>query len=300
MKYLLTGTLLCLLTISCTKEKNSTEPKLIFRFRFDSTQVRLDSNGQPASVPNGRAAQSPIVNNMSVHSIELSPNASTPLMRGAVIYTGEETTEGGDTAINFIRSVLSGNYEVFYALSLKEIPAGDYEYLRLSVAYQNYTLHLHIDSTINDSVTVKDDFFGTIASFIGYKTYITSYSIRNEFITLDSNMLQGYWGLEVPISSDGFNETITLTGQAPAGTTTVVNPIHATSPLPIGSSAITAAFGPQKLTITGNETDNIIVEVILSTNKSFEWQEITPDGKWEPLKEPVLDMGLRGMVLTIQ
>jgi hypothetical protein len=64
---------------------------------------------------------------------------------------------------------------------------------------------------------------------------------------------------------------------------------------------VTAAFignnGTAKpLVITGNESSDIIITVSLSTNKSFEWQDITPDGYFEPAAgDAVVDMGIRGM-----
>ncbi len=301
MRYLFPAILLYLFGISCTKQVDAPpEPKLIFRFKFDSTQARLNNQGQPAALPENQPAQSPAVHGMSAHYIELVQDAHTALGEGAILYLGEETDEGGDTAIYVERAVIAGNNEIFYAISLKDIPAGEYEYLRLSIAYQNFTIGLHIDSTINDSTHIEGDFHGTVASFIGYNNYITSYIVRNEFITVDTNKLQGYWGLETAISGDNHHETITLSGQSPAGGTTVVNPLYDTAPIPPGSSVITAAFVPGKLTITGNESENIIVEVSLSTNKSFEWEDIVANGKWDPLKEPVLDMGLRGMIPSIR
>jgi hypothetical protein len=45
----------------------------------------------------------------------------------------------------------------------------------------------------------------------------------------------------------------------------------------------------------------VVVEVSLSTNKSFEWKEIINNGKWDILKgEQVVDMGIRGMKPRIQ
>lgn len=237
---------------------------------------------------------------MSAHYIELMPDAHTVLGEGAVLYLGEETDKGGDTAIDVERAVIAGNNEVFYAISLKDIAAGEYEYLRLSIAWQNFDIVLHIDSTINDSTHIEGDFPGRIASFTGYNNYITSYTIRNELIAVDTNKLQGYWGLETGLSSDNYHETITFSGQSPAGSTTVVNPLHDTSPIPPGSSVITAAFLPGKLVITGNENENIIVEVSLSVNNSFEWEDIIANGKWDAMKEPVLDMGLRGIIPSIR
>lgn len=302
MKFLLFFILVCIGSVSCTKNNDAAvEPKLIFRFRFDSTQARLNNVGEASVIPAGNAALSPVFNKMSAHYVELAPGASTALGAGAVIYKAPETDAGGETAINFDKSVLAGNNEVFYAISLKKVPAGEYEWLRLSLAYQNYAIKYHIDTTINDTITVNQDFDGTIASFIGYNTYINSYQVRTQSIAVNENRKQGYWGFETEISGDGFNEIITRTGQAPEGATTVVNPLFNTSPIPAGSCVVTAAFLPGKLTITGNETANIIVEVSLSTNKSFEWKEIVENGLWDPLKgEPVVDMGIRGMIPTVQ
>jgi len=55
------------------------------------------------------------------------------------------------------------------------------------------------------------------------------------------------------------------------------------------------------LTITGNESGDIVIEVSFSTNKSFEWQDIIADGRWEPSKgEQVVDMGIRGLIPTVK
>lgn len=284
--------------ISCTKEEDTTvEPKLIFRFRFDSTQERLNNTGQPSVLPEGHAAQSPLMNSMSAHYIELAPNSGTVLGGGTIIYRAEETTSGGDSAINFDKSVLAGNNEVFYAISLKDVAPGEYEWLRLSLAYQNYTIQYHIDTTIGDTLHIDQDFTGTLASFIGYNTYISSYQINTQTIELNENKKQGYWGFESTINYEEFSKVDTVFGQAAPGATTVVNPLFATSPVPVGSCVVTGAFAGNRLIITGNETKNIIVEVAVSTNKSFEWNDIIKNGRWEPTKgEAVVDMGVRGII----
>ncbi|MFT3949020.1 MAG: hypothetical protein QM763_18795 [Agriterribacter sp.] len=285
--------------ISCTKEDEAAvEPKLIFRFRFDSTQQRLDNTGQPSTLPDEHGAQSPVMNKMSAHYIELVPSNTTALDDGAIIYKADETTLGGDTAIYFDKSVPAGNNEVFYAISLKDVTPGEYEWLRVSLAYQNYTIQYHVDTTIGDTLHIDQDFSGTLASFIGYNTYITSYQINSQVISVNENHKQGYWGFESNISYGGFSKVDTLFGQTAA--TTVVNPIYTTSPVPAGSSVVTGAFAGGKLTITGKETKNIIIEVAVSTNKSFEWQEVVKNGKWEPAKgETVVDMGVRGIIPTV-
>jgi hypothetical protein len=108
------------------------------------------------------------------------------------------------------------------------------------------------------------------------------------------NKKQGYWGFE----STFYSQLVADTGSA-AGTT-VPNPIDATSPIPPGSCVVTGAFANAPLVITGNETEDIIIDVSLSINKSFEWVDIYANGLWEPLKgEYVVDMGLRGMIPTV-
>lgn len=283
--------------ISCTKEETTVEPKLIFRFRFDSTQERLGNAGQPSILPDDHGAQSPVMHNMSAHYIELAPANNTALGAGAIIYKAPETTLGGETAIDFDKSVPAGNNEVFYAISLKDVAPGDYEWLRLSLAYQNYTILYHVDTTIGDTLHIDQDFSGRLASFIGYNTYITSYPVNTQVIELNENRKQGYWGFETTITYGNFSETFITTGQAPAGATTVVNPLFNSSPVPAGSCVVTGAFAGARLIITGNETENIIVEVAVSTNKSFEWQEVVKNGKWDLQKgENVVDMGVRGII----
>jgi hypothetical protein len=53
------------------------------------------------------------------------------------------------------------------------------------------------------------------------------------------------------------------------------------------------------LVINGNETRDVTITLSLSINNSFEWHEITADGKYEPsIGENVVDMGLRGLLPT--
>ena len=138
----------------------------------------------------------------------------------------------------------------------------------------------------------NNDYEGTLASFVGFNTYINSHSIGNNIFPVDGNRLQGYWAFalnDFPYSTSG---------QAPANATTVPNPIAATSQIPAGSCVVTGKF-PSNLVITGNETKNIIVTLSLSINNSFEWSEVINDGKFEPSQgENVVDMGLRGLIPT--
>jgi hypothetical protein len=298
---ILIATALFLFLVSCKKEVvTDVGPQLIFKFKFDSTQTRLNNIAQPDTIPPTNAGQSPIFNKMSAHYIELSPAATTALGGGTVLYKAPETTAGGSNAIDFDKSTFAGNGETFFTIPLSKVKAGDYQWLRVSLAYQNYEVKFFVDTVVN-GIAIQKEFPATVASFIGFNTYIKNYTIKNQSVTVNGNKQQGYWGFETYVSQNGLTFPFSATGQAPAGATTVVNPLFATSPIPQGSCVVTAAFTPGKLTITGNETKSIIVEVSLSTNKSFEWVEVNADGKWQPNRgEQVVNMGIRGMIPKIQ
>lgn len=291
----------CFFLFSCKKEEaTKNEPQLLFRLKFDPGQERLDNLGQLAAMPAGHAGQSPLFNKMSAHYLELAPGSMTALGSGAILYRAPETSVGGSNAIDFAKAKFAGNNEDFFSVAIKDVKPGKYEWLRLSLAYQNYDIKYFVDTVIN-GFTIKQEFSGTVASFIGFNTYISSYKIKDQNIALNANRKQGYWGFETVVDAAGVHYPFATSGQAPEGATTVVNPLFATSPVPAGSCVVTAAFPSGGLTISGNETNDIIVEVSLSTNKSFEWVEVVNDGKWAPTKgEQVVDMGIRGMKLKFQ
>ncbi|WP_038008461.1 hypothetical protein [Terrimonas ferruginea] len=283
---------------SCTKDvsNNNGGPRLIFVFHFDSTQARLNNVGQPSPMPAGHAGQHPKFNTMSAHYLELAPGPLTALGAGAVLYRAPETAVGGSNAIDFSKAAFAGQDQEFYSLPLSQVAPGSYEWLRLSLAYQNYDIKYYVDTVIS-GIPIQGEFGGTVASFIGFNTYISSYKIKQQQLQVNGNRRQGYWGFETVINVLGQNYPLSSSGEAPAGATTVVNPLFATSPVPAGSCVVTAAFAPGKLVITGNETNDVKVQVSLSVNKSFEWEDRIPDGKWQPGKqEAVVDMGIRGMV----
>lgn len=266
-------------------DMESSEPSLIVKFKFDKTQERLNNIGQPSQVAPGNAAISPDFNTISAHYFELAPNAYTQIGQGAVLYHAPETTMGGGNAIDFSQSIIVAEGETFLRIPLKSIAAGSYEWVRVSLAYQSYTIPVRANGV---------DYEGTISSFVGFNTYIDTHEIGNSVFQINGNRPQGYWAFalsDYPYSTQG---------QAPAGATTVPNPIAATSPIPAGSCVVTGKFS-SNLAITGKETKDISVTLSLSVNKSFEWREIVLDGKYEPgLGESVTDMGLRGLIPSHQ
>ena len=268
--------------LSCdNSDDKPEEPYLIVKFQFDSNQVRLNNLGQPSTVPSGNAAQSPVFNTISAHYFELAPNAYTQLGNGAVLYHAPETVAGGAIAIDFSKAILVSEGETFLKIPLSQVVRGNYEYVRVSLSYQDYNVSIRSNGA---------DYSGRLTSFVGYNTYINTHFIGSNSFPVNANRLQGYWAFAL---NDFPYATF---GQAPAGATTVPNPIASTSPIPAGSCVVTGKFA-QNLVISGNETKDVVVTLSLSINKSFEWREVNFDGKYEPsLGENVVDMGLRGLI----
>ena len=272
--------------ISCNNDPDppvASGPNLIFKFRFDPTQERLNNFGLPASVPAGHAGQSPSFNGISANYIEMTTSIFTALGGGEIVYEGPETSAGGSTAIDFSKATVVAEDEVFLSIPLSEVTPDTYHHLRVSLSYQNYDITFRAAGI---------DWTGTIASFVGYNNYITNYQIKEETITENANKLQGYWGFEYSLGS--------FTGQAPEGATTVPNPLFATSPVPAGSCVVSGEFDGG-FTITGEETEDVTVIMSVSNNNSFEWTDGNGNGIYEPLESELpVDMGLRGLVPTVE
>lgn len=258
-----------------------------FIFKFDSTQVRLDALGQPSVMPANHKAQSPRFNLMSAHYVEMTPNEFTALGTGSVLYKAPEVTTGGAKAIDFSASRFAGNNQVFLSVPVSSFAAGTYNWLRVSLAYQNYNVYMNTAGQTIDA---------TVASFIGFNTYLSRYKVKDSTVTVNANKLQGYWAVEGKYLGYGFLST----GQAPPGATTVPNPLFATSPIPAGSCLVTGKF-ETPLQVTGKETADINIVVSLSTNKSFEWIDADGNSSFDPDHgDAVIDMGIRGMLVKKQ
>lgn len=278
---------LVLTSVGCKKDPppGTSDAELIIKIVLDSTQERLDNLGQVSSIPAGNAAQHPDFNSISAHFIELISHNLVLPGGGEELYAGAETTAGGDTAIDFDEAKLVASGEEFIRIKIKDLTPGTYEYARVSVSYQNYDIKFNANGF--------NDLTGTLASFVGFNTYIGSYNVNTQSVTVNDDKLQGYWGFEISSPVVSVTE-----GQAPAGATTVPNPIAATSPIPPGSCLVTGEFATP-LTISGDETENITVTLSFSTNKSFEWDDNDGNGEYDPVDGDVpVDMGLRGLVVT--
>ncbi len=289
---------------SCSTEQSSGVPepqvaRLNITFIMDNEAERLDNLGNPVSVPEGNAAQNPDFEILGLHFIGLYPDQFTPYDEGVTIASTATTGSGGEQAIDFNSEVFFNEEINTLSVPLSYVTAGSYEYFRASVGYQKYTIVYNLEGAeteipdwpagVDDNIDVD----GTVASFLGYNTYIGSYVLNNQTVTVNGNKAQGYFGLETNGNIQGFAFTQVTQGDTPQ--TTVPNPINETSPVPEGSCVVTGQF-PSALVIPANATEDINIEVVISINNSFEWEDGNGNGKYEPLLgESVVDMGTRGV-----
>ncbi|MEM9693220.1 MAG: hypothetical protein AAGA56_11790, partial [Myxococcota bacterium] len=189
-------------------------PHLHFELAVDPTQARLDNFGRPTAVPAGHAAQSPTFHRLGVHYVELAPNASTLLGQGEVLFESPRTTAGGDDAIDFAQLPVAAPGEVIQSIPLRDVAPGTYEWVRMSLAYQEYEVDVRFANI---------DLTGRLASFVGFNNYITDFDLDGQSIAIDENRRQGFWAFTA------FGQV--QRGQAPVGATTVPNPLFDSSPI---------------------------------------------------------------------
>ncbi len=289
--------------------------KLRIQFKFDSDQERLNNLGEPAIIPSANATQSPVFNSMSAAYIELVPSQFTQLREGAVIYESPmqpaQPNEAFQDAIIFNEAIVENENIVFLEIPLNEIPAGNYEYVRVSVTYQNADIRFNLKNLPAPLPNSLDHQKGTLAGFIGFNTYIENTTVKHQSVAVNDDKRQGFWLFEPQLDAP-YQELYTqyansdgvLTGQAPEGATTVVNPLAPFGvELPAGTCIVTGAM-TNPLNITSTETEDILMTLSFSTNQSFEWIDTNNNGEWDidvsaSEIEQVVDMGLRGLQVKI-
>lgn len=295
--FALSVSLLC--SMGCKKEVTHS---VHFRVKFDGLQERLDNTGFPVAVGSGRAAQTPLMNQIGIQQVELTSNNTTLLGKGLVLLSTPLTTAGGEEAADFSQILMAKEGETFLTVPMKNFPVGRYEWARVSVAYQNFDVLFNMYN-----VPFVGTFFdqrGTLASFLGQNTYVTPYKVWSKQDNIKGNIKQGYWCYETKLVPSYASNDKMFSGYSPSGMTTAVNMMSTTVPNPIGSGIITGKFDTP-LSITGSETQDIYITLSFSVNRSFEWEEtIERNGKWDynsqantgqPSIERVLDAGLRGL-----
>lgn len=317
MKQSLFLLVMILLIASCTEDEpttSTTDAKMNFQFKFDETQERLGAFGEPVGIPAGHAAQHPDFNSMSGFYIELVPTKFTQIGDGAVIYEApKQAAQSGsqfDDAVIFDEAIVSDENETFLTLDIKNIPPGTYEYLRISVTYQNFDVKYNLKNMPSPLPSELNNQSGTLASFIGFNTYIADFMIKNRSVSVNNDKVQGFWGFEVQLDEPyqsyylQSNPSGVTTGQSPNGATTVVNILEQFGvTLPQGSCIVTGELN-EPLVITGNETEDIDITLSFSVNNSFEWVDDNGNGEWDwdiqgGTIEQVVDMGLRGLKVLV-
>ena len=300
---------------SCdSTETPETTAQMHFQFKFDATQERLNNIGETASIPAGHAAQSPNFNSMSGYYIELVPSKFTQIRDGAVIYeanTQPSSDPNFSEAVIFDEAIVSNENSIFKTIPIKDIPAGTYEYLRISVIYQNADIRFNLKNLPAPFPPNLDNQLGTIASFIGFNTHLNDFTVKNKTIEVNDDKNQGFWGFEPQLDEpyQGYyiqyaNPEGVVSGQSPSGGTTVVNPLAPFGvTLPFGSCIVTGQLDTP-LTITGTETDDINITLSFSINNSFEWIDDNGNGEWDfdvqgGTVEQLVDMGLRGLKVLV-
>ncbi len=113
--------------------------------------------------------------------------------------------------------------EIFLEYPLTSLAGKNFKYIRASLSYQNYDIKLR---------EFGFDLVGTLASFVGYNTYIKEFTVKSKSKAINANRKQGYWAFEQEFID-------IIDGQAPEGATTVPNPIWSNSPIPEGSCLVT-------------------------------------------------------------
>jgi hypothetical protein len=273
-------------------KNSSLAPQLRFKLKFDSTQTRLNDQGQVSLPSQGIGAQSPSLTGMSINYIELMPEAGTAPGAGVLLYKTAETTCGGAKASNFCKGTVVAENALVFSVDLAKIPPGTYSWIRISIAYQEFNIQARTLSSGNAPAC--------FAGFSSDLTYLSKIKLQNTVVTPTlggiGNKTRGYWLFYQQI----FNTASQLDGQAPH--TTVVN----SNPQATNSGTLSYVYGQftnsanssvQALVINANETSNKEIILSISTNKSFEWTEITKDGLFQPeIGESVLDFGCRGLI----
>lgn len=291
-------------------KSEDTSGKLLFHTVVDANQVRLDNFGNPVSIPAGNAAQTPSFDKIGVHYIELLPTGATQLGLGKVIYHADERTmPNGRKAIEFSRSKVTTPGVDFFSYSTKDIPASNYQYIRVSVSFQKGTVRYNIINiptawqVATGGPTLANQ-TGTLATFLGFNSYVDSYELTpNNRETVNDTLRQGNWAFESTVAGS----RVFKKGYSPG--TTVVNPLP-NNPVPTGSCVVTGQFATP-LSITGNEKSDRKVALSFSVNNSFEWEDTNGNGTWDldmhnsttPTSwtvERVVDMGLRGLIPSVQ
>jgi hypothetical protein len=298
LKTMLTASLL-LVFFGCGKKSDAF---VHFKIKFDPLQERLNNTGLAASVASGRAAQTPAMNAIGVHSLEISPSATTASGLGSILLNTVESNSNGEKAIDISQVKMVKEGEIVLSIPISDMTPGKYEWIRAGVAYQNFDIQFNLMNAPAAGSFLDER--GTMATYLGYNNYVAKQKISTKEEAINDNLKQGFWFFESKLQTAYAAYNKIYSGQANA--LTFVNPIAQTSPNPTGTCVVTGRF-ETPLSITGKEQQDINVTLSFSINKSFEWEDLNRNGKWDIdmqsrngaiLIESIKDIGLRGLKAT--
>ena len=109
------------------------------------------------------------------------------------MYKGIETNAGGAAAVDMAEVKFAGSDETFVSVDLTDLAPGTYEWIRVSLIYDNYV----IDFYTNQVPLTDMNLSGRLESYVGFNNYITSHVIKDSKLVVNENKLQGWvveWG----------------------------------------------------------------------------------------------------------
>jgi hypothetical protein len=296
--------LVLVFTLGCRKQNNA---RVYFKIKFDPLQERLNNQGLSIGIGAGNAAQTPAINSIGIDGLEILKNAFSKVGEGSLLFSSPKTSAAGTPATDYSKLIIAKDGDIFLSIPVRDIVPGKYEWLRASVACQNFDLQINMINI--PFVGNLPDERAAFTGFLGANNYITKYKIWEKDDVVNGNKGRGYWCLETKFNI-AFNSLNTIyRGQMIDKNITFVNPISQSSPSTTGSADVVGRF-ETPLSITGAESEDITVFITLSTNNMFEWEEnINRNGKWDinaqstngqPEFEKIKDIGFRGLKVSFQ
>ncbi|MEO8085643.1 MAG: hypothetical protein ABI763_02420 [Bacteroidota bacterium] len=262
---------LLLFESSCDRNENEVpdkkfpeETNLRIVIEFDSTQERLDNNGEPAPIAMGHQAQSTNFNSIYIKAIKFLKDSSGGYDSGADIYYNPDLwlASNGTTIDNSISAANA---------------LGAYNWIRVYFYQQKYQIKFKANG---------NEYLGTLLSFLWPENDGSQYLINDSTILNDSIIPQGSYYLELTGLSSILHSEITTQITQP-------NSLHYSWPSPANLYVVTCPISPS---LVLNRPDSKTITISISTNKCFEWIENSDPAFFEPFNgDTIVDFGVRGI-----
>jgi len=243
--------------------------------KFDSTQDRLDNQGNIAMVLPGHGAQSPTFNAINIGFIELLTDSNIPFGAGVRILEVAQGINGNDTGYFCCNSSIGENYTFNVEVPGNNLPKL-FKFVRVYFVYENYTIKFFMNGS---------EYYGTVAGFLASKSLTYNYQIQDSIFNTYVLKYNGDWAMEV--DTPGFGSIL-------QGSAFVVAPnvLYQSSPVPAGC-IVTCAIDQG---LYQDIVDSNSITLSISSNKCFEWVEHSNPNYFEPFNgDSIYDIGIRGI-----